>query len=139
MKKGLVFSGLVLGILLLVVNVTFNVTYCFVEYGKSVEINFNTTGGDKLDNMVYTYQYGNLLTKMPVPQKDGYKFVGWYLDKDYKQKLKETPIPHFSSNTVTLYAKWENTVASKDNSIFLIICLLIVSSSVLVVKKYQKK
>ena len=116
MKK----TGLTIGLFMIVLTLiitTFNITYCFVEYGKNVEIEFETNGGNEIESLNYIYEYGNILTKMPTPQKEGYSFKGWYLDKNYKNKLLEMPIPQFETNEVTLYAKWEekNNVTYKSS------------------------
>lgn len=116
MKKMTLIIGSI-AILLLLVVATFNITYCFTEYGKNIEINFETNGGNKLDKINYVYEYGNILIKMPTPQKTGYSFKGWYLDKNFETKLLEMPIPQFKDNSVTLYAKWD--VKTEENSSYL--------------------
>lgn len=107
MKK-IILTFTYIFLIILFIITTINLTYCFSEYGKEVEITFETNGGNKLENFKYTYEYGNLLTKIPTPQKEGYKFNGWYLDNKLENKLIEMPIPYIKENKITLYAKWES-------------------------------
>ena len=53
-------------------------------------------------SVVYGSKYGNL----PVPEKYGYKFLGWYLDSSYKNMVDKDTIVTTSKNHV-LYAKYE--------------------------------
>lgn len=43
-------------------------------------------------------------TNLPTLFEDGYKFIGWYLDQEYTEIVKEEEL--LNSN-LTLYAKWE--------------------------------
>ena len=43
-----------------------------------------------------------LLTE--TPEREAYRFLGWYLDTDYKQKFDNT----MPAQDITLYAKWES-------------------------------
>ena len=38
------------------------------------------------------------------PEREAYRFLGWYLDADYKQKFDNT----MPAQDITLYAKWES-------------------------------
>ena len=40
----------------------------------------------------------------PIPTKDGYTFLGWYLDSAYSEKAS---FPFDVTGNITLYAKWE--------------------------------
>lgn len=42
-------------------------------------------------------------SQLPVPTKNGYKFLGWYLDKEFKKPIKRLR----KGKVTTLYAKWE--------------------------------
>ena len=71
---------------------------------------------DKVDTITVTIKYydgeeknqvlekGEVFTISAVPTREGYKFVGWYLDEDYKTPFDSTT--KIRSNT-TIYAKWE--------------------------------
>ncbi len=63
---------------------------------------FNTNGGDKLEAI--SYNDGTTITPeiLPVPTREGYKFLGWFTDETLKAPL--TSIKLISS--ITLYAAW---------------------------------
>lgn len=69
-------------------------------------VKFETDGGSSISNV--TVVKGNKVNKPTDPTKEGYKFVGWYLNnKSYD----------FSSSVVsniTLVAKWEKLETPKD-------------------------
>lgn len=57
---------------------------------------------------------------LPTPKREGYKFKGWYYDKDLKKKvtvkntLDISPVPELNKRgcligykDITIYAKWE--------------------------------
>ena len=67
-------------------------------------VEFETNGGSKMENV--SARYGEILQRPENPEREGYKFVGWYTDIDLQ-------IPwDFDSDTVqgnmTLYAKRQN-------------------------------
>lgn len=96
--------------------VTYKTTYCFMTIGDKLIISFDTMGGETIENITYTYGINTLTNKLPTPQKEGYKFGGWYLEKEYKTEIKEVPYPEFSNNAIiTLYAKWDIETNKKDN------------------------
>ena len=81
-------------------------------------ITFETSGGSALDDMAIclTCAEATEIIELPVPLKDGYKFVGWYADKDLE--VEAVPGAGTISNAnwsksgcydyvTTLYAKWE--------------------------------
>ena len=125
MKKIIIATSVIILLSVLIIGV-FNFSYCFSEYGKKVEINFETNGGNGLPKMNYIYNYGNILTKLPIPEKKGYSFKGWYLDTNYQEKLLEMPMPQFKEDKVTLYARWElKQNNSKNVALFIVITLFV--------------
>ncbi len=68
-------------------------------YGSAII--FDTNGGKKLNPI--SGQPGSKID-MPTPSKPGYKFLGWYLDKDFTQKFTETV---YGTETVNVIAKWQ--------------------------------
>ena len=44
------------------------------------------------------------LSDLPVPDKEGYEFVGWYEDENLTNELSYTTMP---SNNLTIFAKWD--------------------------------
>ena len=128
MKKNLkiLMFSFIITIALLII--TFKATYCFMTIGDRQIIRFNTMGGNKIEDITYTYGVNTLTNKLPVAKREGYKFEGWYLEKEYTNKIKEVPYPEFSNNTIiTLYAKWD-TKAQKDNNTIIGILLLVTIS-----------
>lgn len=50
------------------------------------------------------YDINQQITSMPIsPSRDGYDFVGWFLDANYENALQ---IPHDIKNNTTIYANW---------------------------------
>lgn len=68
-------------------------------YGSAIV--FDTNGGKVLKPICG--QPGAKID-LPTPSKPGYKFLGWYLDKEFTQKFTETA---FGTETVNLIAKWQ--------------------------------
>ena len=66
------------------------------------DLKFDTNGGSKIDT-VTEWEYSTIDLDEYVPEKEGYKFVGWYADKDLDKKIDEV---YLLENT-TVYAKWE--------------------------------
>ena len=59
------------------------------------------------DNPLYNYYFSiEELSNLPIPIKDGYKFLGWFLDDQYNNisYTLSTPGP------ITLYAKWAKSI-----------------------------
>lgn len=80
-----------------------------VEYDLTVNhatknITYVLNGGtnDKKAPMQYTH---GTKVDLITPHRNGYKFVGWYTDKDYTKSI--TSIDETNTDNVTLYAKWE--------------------------------
>ena len=68
-------------------------------YGSAVI--FNTNGGKKLNSIS-----GEPGTKidLPTPVYPGYKFMGWYTDKELTTPFTDTV---YGTDTITLHAKWQ--------------------------------
>ena len=92
------------------------------------KIVYNTNGGNKIDS--FSHCGGCLYSETPViptPTRDGYKFVGWYYDSSFKNKVntkyatKITYTKIYDSHgcqaqaTVNLYAKWTK-INNEDSS-----------------------
>jgi uncharacterized repeat protein (TIGR02543 family) len=75
-------------------------------------VNFNTNGGSAVK--AATVKANTKLTKPANPTKSGYKFTGWYLDKDCTEPWD------FNTNIVrrntTLYAGWEKVITANPTS-----------------------
>ena len=66
------------------------------------DLNFDTNGGSKIDT-VTEWKYSTIDLDEYVLEKEGYKFVGWYADKDLNKKIDEV----YLTEDTTVYAKWE--------------------------------
>lgn len=71
----------------------------------SYEISYELNGGSNAENpSAYTVE--DEINFLPA-SKDGYSFVGWYLDSDSLFSEAITALPLGSHGDITLYAKWE--------------------------------
>ena len=68
-------------------------------YGSAVI--FDTNGGKDMD--VFSGDVGTEM-KLPTPVRPGYKFVGWYTDKELTKPLTQKT---FGEETLFVYAKWQ--------------------------------
>lgn len=79
-------------------------TYDFVlktDYTVTLDVD-----GEKTTKTVIN---GQLLDEPEAPQKEGYNFIGWYLDSDYKTQFSFASMPVTSN--LTLYARFVEKVA----------------------------
>ncbi len=67
----------------------------------SYSIQFNTNGGNLLNHI--NVGYGNTIANLPVPQRYGYVFAGWYTDEALTTPFDPATI---IKKAYTLYAKW---------------------------------
>ncbi len=69
-----------------------------------IYFNYNNNNNEeiKFKNVIYKKEYGIL----PIPEKEGYTFIGWYLDKKYTKKIDSTSIVD-NKNDHTLYAYYK--------------------------------
>lgn len=69
---------------------------------ETIRVTFKSNGGTSIDPKVLI---ANEKYNLATPEKEGYKFVGWYKDEQLTQFVNAY---NFSNNKdVTLYAKWE--------------------------------
>ena len=66
------------------------------------DLKFDTNGGSKIDT-VTEWEYSTIDLDEYVPEKEEYKFVGWYADEDLTKKIDEV----YLTQDTTVYAKWE--------------------------------
>lgn len=88
MKKFLIFSGILFCMIL-----------CFSSCKNTVELDEN---GGELRTESIEVEYNKFYT-LPIPQKQGYEFVGWF----YEDKKVETSGYWPYEEDITLVAKWE--------------------------------
>lgn len=76
----------------------------FAKWEKEISytVGFDTQGGSKVETAAVVE--GSKVTVPADPTKAGYKFAGWYADKEYTKAYDfNTPV----TKDVTLFAKWE--------------------------------
>ncbi len=86
-------------------NVTVMANWKKKSSGSSVffwDLKFDTNGGSDIDT-VTEWEYSTIDLDEYVPEKEGYKFVGWYADEDLTKKIDEV----YLTKDTTVYAKWE--------------------------------
>ena len=78
----------------------------FSQYSKAISgyvIKYELNGGKNANtNPYYFYKRGTILAD---PVREGYKFVGWYTDPKFVNKV--TSIPRTAGRGLILYAKWK--------------------------------
>ncbi|WP_368556311.1 BspA family leucine-rich repeat surface protein [Enterococcus faecalis] len=70
-------------------------------------LSFDTVGGSQIDSI--ETKFGDVWLEPSSPVKEGYNFVGWYVDAEYTEAFD------FSTSAVeslTIYAKWEEEKAN---------------------------
>lgn len=81
-------------------DITINAIYEIVPYGI---IYHNTTGATHSNPTGYDVEDQPIILKDA--SKTGYKFIGWYTDATFENKVTEIEIG--TTETINLYAKWE--------------------------------
>lgn len=71
---------------------------------NEVTVSFDTDGGSLVENQ--KVEYGNKVIKPKDPLKGGYRFDGWYLDKNFFNKFDFNKVIY---EDLILYAKWIKT------------------------------
>ena len=86
-----------------IVKITSDITlYARLEANK-YNVKFSSDTSDVIEDIEVTYDqmYGEL----PVVSKNGYSFDGWYLDREYKEKVNSTDIVKITSDII-LFARF---------------------------------
>lgn len=68
-------------------------------------ISYVLQGGTNHQDNPESYKSQNTELELHEPTRDGYRFIGWFLDEEYKQKISH--IPANSNQDYILYACWE--------------------------------
>ncbi len=80
-------------------NINVYANYLFKEEPvKEFTVTFDTCGGDKMDSITTS-----IISSEPIPTREGYTFLGWYLENTYINKVT---FPYEVTQNITLYAKW---------------------------------
>lgn len=93
---------------------------CYDITGGGYNLIFETNGGEHLDLMrVCIACSPDSYSSLPIPIKNGHKFLGWYYDEKLTEKVEVTstlniePIPDYKDECIigykdiTLYASWD--------------------------------
>ena len=91
------------------------INYYLVDDIKKNVIYNNTL--DAANDNVESYYEGEADILLKDIKRDGYKFLGWYTTRDYKEDSRITIIDKNAPETLELYAKWEKieSQVKKDN------------------------
>ena len=85
-----------------------DVNFSYVNFGeapKMYTVKYKLNGGKMV--AANPVSYTNVLS-LPTPTRVGYKFDGWYTDKNFKNKVKK-----LTKKNATLYAKWSQPYTIK--------------------------
>lgn len=77
---------------------------------KKVTISFNSFGGSDIPNV--TLKVGEKLENLPIPTKEGYKFIGWYASG------KEFDLDTTFTEDIVLVAKWQKVSTSAEKKYY---------------------
>lgn len=71
---------------------------------KEFTVTFDSNGGvlNSEDQTEMDFKWGQNPTDLPIPKREDYRFMGWYLDIDGNDPFDSMP-----QENVTVYAKWE--------------------------------
>lgn len=69
-------------------------------------ITLNLDGGELVEEFETTFRAEDEIITLPTPVKPGYKFLGWYGNKNFTGKAVETVDPS-NTHDYLFYAKWE--------------------------------
>lgn len=74
---------------------------------ENLIINYNLNGGVNNENNITSHQYNDYRFKLLVPVKDGYDFLGWFLDENFTRPIAEIYDElHTKYTSIDLFAKW---------------------------------
>lgn len=74
---------------------------------ENLNINYNLNGGVNNENNITSHQYNDYGFKLLVPTKEGYDFLGWFLDENFTRPIAEIYDElHINYASIDLYAKW---------------------------------
>lgn len=92
----------------------------WIKYESSNEtykITYNSIGGTQIEPV--DVLVGQIYEHHDVPTKEGYRFMGWYVDSDYRLRYKQDyDIGFYYDSDITLYAKWvEDDFGGEDEEV----------------------
>ncbi len=112
----LVIISLIIGIVLYFINK--NRDDCHAITGGGFTLFFETNGGNEINPMhVCIACPPDSYDDLPVPVKDGYIFVGWYYDKNFKNSVDGMNSLNIKPNAITSKKEW-CIIGYKDVTIY---------------------
>ncbi len=103
-KLGYDFTGWNLGITKINKGTTGDIALVAKYSIKEYSINYELNGGNFEGEFISKYTVEDEKT-LSIPVKEGFKFVGWYLDANFNEKI--SVISTGTTGNITCYAKWE--------------------------------
>ena len=76
---------------------------------NSYKITYYLNEGTLPEDAPMGYLYGDSF-ELPVPDRDNYTFLGWYIDEEFTESYKMSSISATTIGNITLYAKWKLNV-----------------------------
>ena len=73
------------------------------EEANPVEYTF----GEENGTLEATYELSGFTETLPLPEKEGYEFEGWYYDEGFERLAGKANADLYVDEDTTLYAKWE--------------------------------
>lgn len=96
----------------------------FVQTPKDYRLFFDTNGGEKIWSRMVTF--GTSIGELPVPEKEGCEFLGWYTDLRLRYPYHPMKMPGYD---MCLYAKWKSTL-EVERGIALFVATVFVAAGV---------
>ena len=81
-----------------------------VQPGTSGTITYELDGGENSSKNPLSYD-STTDFELEAPTRDGYRFIGWYTDSEFKNPISRIEGSALTGN-LTLYAKWEKEIVS---------------------------
>lgn len=82
---------------------------------KTSKINYDLSGAKLSDNAKASYRHGEVYY-LPVPTKEGYKFIGWYTTSDFAEGTEISYIDANRDSDINVYACFEKISDDSINS-----------------------
>lgn len=99
-------KGLFTFLFLLLCTACLSVASCGKDKQKQINYQFNTNGGGAVEGVVL--DKGEEYTLPVPPEREGYRFLGWYTTEDFSGE----PVEKLTADaSLTFYAKWEKLYA----------------------------
>ncbi len=85
-------------------------TTLYAMWTEANTVTFNANGGT-VDVSSIDVANGGTIGPLPVPTREGFKFIGWFTDLEFTEQVTPSYKP---AGDKTIYARWEATLAKFD-------------------------